>query len=825
MSNELRPRIALGVLLAILAAAIWLLAGSEAPPVGGTSVPAADAVAVAEAARAGSLGPDDPRAEGVSRSPVAADAAAADDERAATAGPPVHLRVLLRVVDEEGEERAPADCEGWLVRAQSWIRETGEVFPHEARADARGVAEFRFPGFVHVDWVSCAPPVASGLGFSQISEHHDFDAGSEEEWTLPMLAGGGARGLVLQLDGTPAAGAIVHAYDPSWPTEFDTWTPGFVSARTGADGVFAFDALGAGSWCFAVEPGEWLQLDPVYGDAGEGRGWADVAAGSVADAGVLRVAGAWEQLIRVTDAEGDGVAGVYFDLVALEFASAGLRASDDLVPFEDPAEDWLERFLAGEDPERWLAPPDPTSDDALEYPYDGYARTTGADGVCRWRLPRGDYRVECWSTLPGLPSDYFADRVLSAPSPPLEIRLPVACRPWSGTVVNEEGMPIEGVVLNLSWTLSDAVDGRDAESDAQGRFCFADVPGVRECNLSVAGGEYMPATWTVSPLESPARPFCLLRGETILLRFVGPPESPLELDGLHAQIRPLRIERRSGPPGALVGEAQAIRVENLYVNHRRARSSGLAAGEYEVLLSLPYYFHAAPSLVWGSVLSEVVESASPQEIGRWTVRTGAGEQVLRLDAEQAALIAPPSRLLRGRVLAADSGLPLRASVAASGSGVRAAVQTGADGRFELTVAATRLTLRAEAPGFASAELDPAASDAGGELEFRLESVGALVELRLLDRDGRRLPPCVVTVRPPEAPEQRDGGFQDLPVSDGQVSFYTKEIGRHRAVLSFAEGVVAQGVFEIARDRGKVAVDCRVDLSLAEIRAALLAAPR
>ena len=54
-------------------------------------------------------------------------------------------------------ELEPGAFDGWRVEAQSWLERTNETFPHEARADAAGLAEFVFPGFVHVDWLRFGP--------------------------------------------------------------------------------------------------------------------------------------------------------------------------------------------------------------------------------------------------------------------------------------------------------------------------------------------------------------------------------------------------------------------------------------------------------------------------------------------------------------------------------------------------------------------------------------------------------------------------------------------------------------------------------------------
>lgn len=833
MTDAHRPRIAAGILVLAAAVAAWLSFAPDrgAETAGGAPVATGSAALAPGAARLAAHA-GDPETGAVSRSAVDPDGGGAAAPAADT-GPPVHLRVLLRIMDDNGEERIPPDCAGWVVRAQSWLEATGEVFPHEARADARGVAEFSFAGFVHVDWVGCAPPAASGLGFSQISEHHDFDAGSDEEWTLPLLPGGAARGRVEQIDGRPAPGALVHAFDPGWDGDADDWTPGFLSARAGADGEFRFDGLGAGTWTFAVEPGEWMQIEPPLGSASEGQGWAEVAPGALADAGVLRVHAASALELRVVDADGIGMQGIYFGVMALRIESeqlhdAGWDGEEEAE--SDPTAEWTARFLAGEDPESWLeadAEPSDDEDSRLEWPYDGAARTTRADGRCSWHLPPGRYRVECWSPVPGAPQGTFEPFETTVPGPPITLRTPLATVDWSGRLVDEHGAPAEGASLTLSWTEDGSEASWEAESDAAGVFHFAGVPALRDCELRAMRSGLVSCAWRVSLTEPPDLPFCLPGAAPLTVRFLDGDGKPIPLDFATPHLTPLRVTPPPIAPGARAGTVLLTRVSTVA---GELRAYDCQQGEYEFRLTHPRFsFSPSPKLL-GGFATDTIMATEGEEIGRWRVMTGPEPNLIRLDAAQVAKLALQTERHSGVVRDAETLAPLAGvTVSFAGSRMVEGARSGPDGSFTVEIAAADLVLRADAPGYEPLMLDAAAVRAsGGVLDLRLVSAGALVHLRVLDRDGRRLPPCSAELLfpgaagfPPASPAEGLSGQLD----EGELSFHSKRLGAHRLRLSFAPGVQAEASFDLAATRGQSSAECRIGLSLAELRAALLAARR
>lgn len=828
MTRSHRPRIAAGLILAIGALGIWLLFSQDRAIAPGAP---SGAEAAGGAAAAGQLPGGSGAAldgEEVRRSEAPGSAGGVAEDGSSEHGLPVHLRVLLRVLDAEGEERIPERCAGWIVRAQSWIEETGVVIAHEAVADARGIAEFRFPGFVHVDWVGCSPPRASGFGFSKLSQHDDFDGGDEAEWTLLLEQRGEVKGRVLTMDDRPVAGAEVHAHDSSWPSGFEDWTPGFLITRTGADGGFHFDALGAGEWILAVAPEEYLQLDPMLGDAGEGKGWAEVSAGEVADAGVLRVIAAAEQVIRVVDADGAGMPRVMFALTASSFLSPGVRATAyEIGPEEiDEAAGLMKRFLAGENPEDWSDPvPVPDESEApgeIDWPYDGLARETGADGRARWLLPPGRYAVECWSTVPGMPEGTIAPFEITVPGAPVEIRVPMRHSGWGGSIVDEEGAPVPNASVILTWqSESGAGWEASAEADAEGRFRFAEVPQLRECKMLITSGGHLDTYWDVSLLDAPAAPFCLPSGSSLSVLFEGPEGEELSVAGTPVQLRALRSELPRVFAGSIAGDSLAVGgIQHVFQNRMQAYQ--IASGEYELSLILTH-FQPVQSFSSGPYWTSRSQMAESVHLGSWRVETGPGWTVLRLTPEQFALLMPQVTPRAGVVLDAESGLPIHgATVTASGLNLRHSASTAADGRFVMELAGEEFHLQIEAQGYAELSVDGAKlGGSGTEPEFRLSSLGALVYLRLLDRDGRRLPPCMAEIKfPGDA-----GVLSGLELFAGEATFYSRAAGTHRVSLEFAPGVRADASFELQQASGSVAVDCRIAWSLEELRAALRAAAR
>lgn len=826
MNSSLRPRTVAWLLLPIVLIALWLVLRQERPLDRAADSSAALNSQGADVAQLGSGSQQHAQESRLSRSNVSEESGDKPEGWTDGTSLPVHLRVLLRVPDEEGEEHIPANCAGWVVRAQSWDSETGEAFGHEAVANAHGVAAFRFPGEVHVDWVTCAPPPASGFGLSQLSQHNDFSEDSEAEWTLLLLPAGHARGRVLTLSDQPVAQAEVFAFDPSWASGLETWEPGFLAVRTAADGSFQFDALAEGDWAFAVSPNAYLQIVPPLGEAFEGAGYATVVRGETADAGVLRVLAADTQEIRVVDVDGNGVQKVLFAISTLSLVSPHVRpALPFLVDEEANMDSMMERFLAGEDPSSWSEPAEIRSEEDVEdlrpeWPYERFTRETDTDGRLLLRLPPGRYSLECWTTIPEMPGGTISPFEFSVPGPPVLFRLPVKCGPWSGRVVDELGDPVPNASVILEWQDDEGSASVAVNTNAQGAFHFENVALVRQCELELSCGGYVTAHWQVSLLEQPAIPFCLPHGGTLHVLCKGPTDAPVNLNGVQARLWPIHTSIPPPAPGSLGGSADAGSGTPVWASQDQLHAYQLASGEHELTLTLAHFQSPNILLSWMGPAG-AYQFSEAVEIGSWRVQTGDEWNVIQLSEEQCALLTPIMVAHSGVVVDAETGLPLKgATLNASGLNLRSSASTGADGQFSLELAEGKGEVQISADGYRTLT-ESVVTKAGADLthEFRLQHGGALIYLRVLDREGRRLPPCTADLLLPDSTASTAG--MELPWAE--LQFQSNQLGTHRIRLSFGSGVQADASFNVEQARGSLAVDCRISWTLTELRSALRAA--
>ncbi|HEX9794193.1 MAG TPA: carboxypeptidase-like regulatory domain-containing protein, partial [Planctomycetota bacterium] len=172
-------------------------------------------------------------------------------------------RVRVTVAFPEGTAATPFPYPGQPVTVQTWNDTTRAVQRHDSALDAKGLAEFRFRGEVHVDWARFSPPEDSGLGLGLYEGHDDVAPGGLYEIEIELDVALALHGRVVDLEGRAVAGAVVHLYsDGQTDARLDArWTPGVLQTATAVDGAFSFPRLREGGFGVAVEPLEWLQLD------------------------------------------------------------------------------------------------------------------------------------------------------------------------------------------------------------------------------------------------------------------------------------------------------------------------------------------------------------------------------------------------------------------------------------------------------------------------------------------------------------------------------------------------------------------------------------
>ncbi len=858
-----RRLVILAVLAAILAALILLLPGGGRDAAGRTVGDGAG-----EPAAADGLDPEPGRL--FDKGGIVRAERDADDASAGTGGSPdaavARLRVALRILGEDGAERVPARCGGWIVRAQTWDSCTRSIVRHEAPADARGIAEFNFPGDTHVDWVASRPP-GSRWGESIHEPHTDLAAGSSTLWTIRLAPAGAAAGRVLDLAGAPAAGAVVHAFLPGWSYGYDNWTPGYAQAVVGADGAYRFDGLGAGEWDFAVEPGRWLQMEPEMASGTEGLDRAVISAGATAQLGDLRVVDGAVLTVEVRDAAGAPVAGATVTAEALSLTESGLEIGEpeqrtffagdgfvlrNLVIGSDwlatPALDLsrsLTRTYALEsavflDLSGWVGSPasvEPLVLDALTAPvpspgledfaalqlapapveeaepaepsvpvwrHPTVERRTDAEGRARFGLPAGHWRLTARTDVLGdLPAPAAEWMV---PGPALVLRLPIALRGFAGRLVGDDGAPIANAQLSLTHPEGQA--GVEARSDARGVFRFEAVPASGTWTLRAAADGRVSCEWRVDLGLAAEADYHLPARAPLRVRLQDAAGDPVELDDAWFTLRALRTAVPTAPEGARDGELVDCG-RNQDVTFVDFAWASLPEGEYDVALL---------ANVWNGLWDETGPLTETREVGRWVLRTRDEEWVLTIDRTLSQPRPEDWSTLRGRVLDAATGeaLPGARVGAWLDQTDLGATECDQDGNFELMFRPGAAAVYAMADERITQILGARSYGPGSHpADFRLGAGSTSLRVRLLDREGQPVPDCQVRVLP-------GGGdlfWYSSDTSDSWVELEDLPEGP-LALECVTEGVVAGRALLLVTPGAPQELEARLDLTLAEMRAAV-----
>jgi len=859
-----RRLVILAVLAAILAALILLLSGGGRDSADRTAADGARATAAAE-------GLDPEPGDFFDAGSIVRAERAEDDASAGTGGSleagTARLRVALRIRGEDGVERVPARCQGWIVRAQTWDSRTRSIVRHEAPADARGIAEFNFPGDTHVDWAASRPP-GGRWGESIHEPHEDLAAGSSTVWTIHLAPAGAAAGRVLDLEGAPAAGAVVHAFRPGWSYGLDNWTPGFAQAVVAADGAYRFDGLGAGEWDFAVEPGRWLQMEPAMGSGSDGVDRAVIPAGATAQLGDIRVVEGAVMTVEVRDAGGAPVAGATVTADAISLTESGLAIGEPeqqvfyaggSLGFRNLviATDWLEtpsldlswsinrsesleaavqlnlsgwarsaesfeplllEALAAVAPEVATeefgileaepAPPEePVQPEKPAEPvwrHPSVERTTDAEGRARFGLPAGRWRftarTDVLGDLPAPEAEWLV------PGPALVLRLPITLRGFSGRLVGDDGHPIANAQLTLTHPEGQA--SVEARSDARGIFRFESVPASGTWILHAAARDRVSCEWRVDLGLTAEADYFLPARAPLRVRLQSVDGDPVELDDAWFTLRALRTAVPHAPAGARTGELVGCgRNQDETIGDFRHVS--LPEGEYDVALS---------ANVWNGAWDETGPLTEARELGRWVLRTREETWVLTIDPPLSQPRPADWATLRGRVLDAATGEPL------PGARVGAwlehtdfgSAECGEDGAFELTIRPGAAAVYAMAGDRVTQVVGARVYGPGGhKVDFRLGAGSTSLRVRLLDREGQPVPDCSVRVLPGGgdlywyAADTQDSWVElsDLPEGPLALECVTEGVVAGRAVLLVTPGAPQE-------------LEARLDLTLAEIRAAV-----
>ncbi len=807
-----RPAVLGILLLALLAAAALFFAdrrpeAESASPSGAAAAAPAAADALGAAAAA-----DDPFGELTREKVRPADAESSNGGAAELPPAPVHLRVQLQIRNDAGELVPPPGCRGWLIQAQTWISDTRTVSPHESYADARGIAEFVFADAVHVDWVSCQPPDARwGHSFSE--QHLDISGGSREEWMLELRPAGSASGLVLDARSHPVAGAVVHAFHPTWTYGLDDWTRGFLTAASGADGRYQFPALGEGPWVFAVEPRPWLQYSPLLGGGAVGEDRVDVIAGAAAEIGVLRVVAADGIEVEVLDAAGAPVAQAHVWAQPLSFADAalGTPAIEPDAEGEDPI---YERFLAGGNWEELVAPAGaPESGGAAGYwANETLSAPTDAQGRARFAMPAGLWRFGCWHELLQDGEMERATVEARVPGPRVSFRLPFRLRGYSGRLVDQNGAPPADVSLTLM--REDESSSLSTQAADDGRFTFPAAPASSAWRLQAWGAESAPCTWTVDLAQDEGGVFFLPRRAPLHLQFRTADGAPLVQPNGYLTIKAMRWEMPPAPPGARVGESIWIHSDNTFTHGMQSemRDFLLLPGSYEIALDT--YAWRGQWQVWGPYYE-------PVRVASWVVATRPEPWVLT--AEPVSVEPDEGLMARVRGVARNAATlePLSdvQIQARRGAEILGRAQTESDGSFELLLAPGTYVLTGQGSGCLPAEMPVSLPVGDFDCEMMLRPGGVALIALLRDRDGQRLPPCEVRI------------YSSAQASSPHAEYWCQDGRLHLSGLPEGELIIEAEFQGVVSARGKLDVgagavagerEVRLDLTRAELREQLRA---
>lgn len=485
---------------------------------------------------------------------------------------PVRVRVeLWTEIDQLNF--IPKNAEGWVVVVQTWDPASATTPRFECIADKNGVAELEFAGDVHIDWVSCLPPADSGYGLTFIEEHKDLLAGDTYLAELTLRPSRAAFGTVVDQNEKPIPGAVVHAYDEYITYALNDWVPGFLQATTDGQGRFEFSQLREGNWVFAVEPNDWLMVNPAHGHQQVSQGvasFSEEVQGPI-DAGTLQCVPLTTVEARVTDLHGKPIPGAMLYVVPLTYdANYLIPTEHDLEELGPWAREQAENLLSvGDYRESFV---------------------TNEAGQVTLRLVAG--RWHTWSDpLPGMePNEMeIPNMEFHTQQGAFIYRLPSRAYSISGVVSGADGShPF--AELGFTWYGEGYMEQIEVVTDAKGKFEFTSshAEGGYEIRAWPDSTDWLPQQWNFS-MEELREPLDLVLqpGATLSMRFTNMKEAPNS-----APYGTIRLEswtplsRGAADLDAYWWKAK-LRLNLSVIPDRSLTISGLAPGSYEVSLTLP----------------------------------------------------------------------------------------------------------------------------------------------------------------------------------------------------------------------------------------------
>jgi len=420
-------------------------------------------------------------------------------ETNAVANGEVVVEVRVMTPDEEAP-LSPHPYAGGVVHTQSWDDDTEATHAHHASIDADGVARFRFPGEVHLDWFRAEVPAGAGVAPAFEEFHENIPAGAVYRVAIRTHVGGRVFGRVATASGVPLGGVEVSAYlnnDGQHGEWADDWYPGHFTTTSGAGGAFEFAALPAGDISVVVRPGEWLQVCPI-----DGVESFELEEGAVHDAGVLQLARRSTLVVRVVDREGKPAKHAPVALEPIAFDERGIVTESEWELRFDPArrieDDGVE--LDEAEQQRWIEAAEAAARTTpIWYEYNS-SWNTDENGVARCNVVEGTWDIV---VRPQLGADYDeVRRRVRVPSADVVLELGYSLVDIAGSVVDEvTGKPVGGVGVELRV----GAQRTQAGSDREGRFRFESLRLSSAYSLAAQRGGYFPTSASFAANElSPA---------------------------------------------------------------------------------------------------------------------------------------------------------------------------------------------------------------------------------------------------------------------------------------------------------------------------------
>lgn len=430
--------------------------------------------------------------------------------------PYIEVRFWVTTSHEEVPGFAPSNAETWTAVAQIWFEQTGETKRIEMPFSSYGKATFRFWEDTHVDWFAAIPPKSNAYGFDRHEDHTDYTLGDREDLFLQVGLGGTLQGRVTDLEGKLLAGVPVQLMHDNGPAL--DFVPGYLQTETNAQGQFHFPRLAEGNtWTVAVPPGEWLMINPTFGEIDYGAGMADVSAEPLpADVGTLVVTRGATVDLQVVDSLGNGVPGIFVDVLPVQYFDSQFRPPDpeDFGLGEEPIEATdtaRQAFLHGESvvedhdwgmEEEWDSN---LRDDP--YAYD-YGFMTGKDGHATLHLLPGRYIVN----IEDYPGQYELPEIQHGPiqvpfsteQQSLQVALPITVGTIRGRLLDLDEQAVAYATINIYNEYQDIYVQTDQEGRFVGNSLSMNMPAVVE--LWDGGDDdrtFTDSSWAILPSVTP----------------------------------------------------------------------------------------------------------------------------------------------------------------------------------------------------------------------------------------------------------------------------------------------------------------------------------